>query len=139
MTSKRETILAAITTLLETIPGTGGVFRAKQPPIVRDDNPIIVFDWSGEIPNETVIPFMDWQLSVRIEIVARGIIPDQVADPIINLVYAALMSNPTISGNAMDTFPVQVGNNPVEVDNGGTVIIMDFRIKHRTAYADMTA
>jgi hypothetical protein len=79
MTTKRETILAAIRTALT---GTTGVntriYRSRVEPLARQESPAIVVEpVSDSAEQNTALPTLDWSLTVRVAIIVRGDIPDQ--------------------------------------------------------------
>jgi hypothetical protein len=77
MTTKRETILAAIRTALT---GTTGVstriYRSRVEPLARQESPAIVVEpVSDSAEQNTALPTLDWSLTVRVAIIVRGDIP----------------------------------------------------------------
>ena len=110
MTTKRETILAAIRTALT---GTTGVstriYRSMVEPLTRQESPAIVVEpVSDSAEQNTALPTLDWSLTVRVAIIVRGDIPDQVADPIIESAHAKIMADLSLGGYAIDVQPISV-------------------------------
>jgi hypothetical protein len=140
MTTKRETILAAVRTALT---GTTGVstriYRSRVEPMARAESPAIVIEPVNDTAEQnTSLPMLDWSLTVRISVIVRGAIPDQLADPIVQDMHAKLMADLTLGGVAMDIRPQSVNFELVEADQPAGVISCDYLIRYRTANANLT-
>jgi hypothetical protein len=77
MTTKRESILAAIRTALT---GTTGVstriYRSRVEPLTRGESPAIVVEpVSDTAEQNTALPTLDWNLTVRVAVIVRGPCP----------------------------------------------------------------
>ena len=141
MTTKRESILAAIATALV---GTTGVstriYRSRVEPITRGESPAIVIEpISDSAQQNTALPTLDWSLVVRIAVIVRGNIPDQLADPTIESLHAKMMADLTLGGYAIDVQPQSVSFELVEADQPAGVIACDFLIRYRTEVASLSA
>lgn len=139
MTTKRETILAAVRTALT---GTTGVstriYRSRVEPLARAESPAIVVEpVSDTAEQNTSLPTLDWSLTVRVAVIVRGSIPDQIADPIVESLHSKLMADLTLGGAAMDVRPVSVSFEMVEADQPAGVISCDYLIRYRTANANL--
>jgi len=109
MTTHRESILARIRSNLT---GTTGVstriYRSRVEPLARGELPAIVVEPISDTCQQlTSAPTLDWTLTVRVAVIVRGNIPDQVADPII------------------------------EADQPSGVITCDYVVKYRTRVANL--
>lgn len=140
MTTKRETILVAIRTALT---GTTGVstriYRSRVEPLARDELPAIVIEPVSDNPEQnTSLPTIDWTLTVRIAVIVRGDIPDQVADATVQSLHAKVMADLTLGGNAYDVQPVSVSFDIVEADQPSGVISCDYAVKYRTRIANLS-
>lgn len=140
MATKRETILAAIRTALT---GTTGVstriYRSRVEPLARGELPAIVIEPVGDNAEQnTSLPTLDWTLTVRISVIVRGDIPDQVADATVQDMHAKLMADLTLGGNAYDVQPVSVSFDLVEADQPSGVIGCDYAVRYRTRVADLS-
>lgn len=141
MTTKRESILAAIATALV---GTTGVstriYRSRVEPIARGESPAIVIEpISDSAQQNTALPTLDWSLVVRIAVIVRGNIPDQLADPTVESLHAKMMADLTLGGYAIDVQPQSVSFELVEADQPAGVIACDFLIRYRTEVASLSA
>ena len=140
MTTKRESILAAIATALV---GTTGVstriYRSRVEPITRGESPAIVIEpISDSAQQNTALPTLDWSLVVRIAVIVRGNIPDQLADPTVESLHTKMMADLTLGGYAIDVQPQSVGFELVEADQPAGVIACDFLIRYRTDVANLS-
>jgi hypothetical protein len=140
MATKRETILAAIRTALT---GTTGVstriYRSRVEPLARGEMPAIVIEPVGDNAEQnTSLPTLDWTLTVRISVIVRGDVPDQVADATVQDMHAKLMADLTLGGNAYDVQPVSVSFDLVEADQPSGVIGCDYAVRYRTRVADLS-
>ena len=141
MTTKRETILAAVRTALT---GTSGVstriYRSRVEPLARGETPAIVVEpVQDQADQNTSLPRLDWSMTVRVAIIVRGAIPDQVADPIIEDMHSRLMADLTLGGYAIDIQPQTVSFDLSEADQPSGVIACDYLIRYRTSVANLAS
>jgi len=141
MTTKRETILAAVRTALT---GTSGVstriYRSRVEPLARGETPAIVVEpVQDQADQNTSLPRLDWSMTVRVAIIVRGAIPDQVADPIIEDMHSKLMADLTLGGYAIDIQPQTVTFDLSEADQPSGVIACDYLIRYRTSVANLSS
>jgi len=139
MTTRRETILAAIAS---TLAGTTGVstriYRSRVEPLTRGESPALVIEPVNDTAEQnTSLPTLDWSLTVRIAVIVRGNIPDQLADPTVESLHSKLMADLTLGGVAMDIRPQAVNFEMVEADQPAGVISCDYLIRYRTANANL--
>jgi hypothetical protein len=139
MTTRRETILAAVRTALT---GTTGVstriYRSRVEPMARAESPAIVVEpVSDTAEQNTSLPTLDWSLTVRVAVIVRGAIPDQVADPIVESLHSRLMADLTLGGYAIDIQPQSVNFEMVEADQPAGVISCDYLIRYRTSVTNL--
>lgn len=139
MTTRRETILTAVRTALTNTTGVGTrIYRSRVEPMARAESPAIVVEpVSDQAEQNTSLPTLDWSLTVRISVIVRGAIPDQVADPIVESLHSKVMADLTLGGVAMDVRPVNVNFELVEADQPAGVISCDYLIRYRTANANL--
>ena len=139
MTTKRETILAAVRTALT---GTTGVstriYRSRVEPMARAESPAIVIEPVNDTAQQnTSLPTLDWSLTVRVSVIVRGSIPDQLADPIVESLHAKLMADLTLGGVAIDVQPQAVTFELVEADQPAGVISCEYLIRYRTSVTNL--
>lgn len=139
MTTRREDILAEIRTALT---GTTGVstriYRSRVEPLTRGESPAIVVEPINDSAVQTTsLPKLDWSLTVRVAVIVRGDVPDQVADPIVEDMHSKLMADLTLDGNAIDIQPVGVNFELLEADQPAGVISCDYLVRYRTSLTNL--
>jgi hypothetical protein len=139
MTTRRETILAAVAS---TLAGTTGVstriYRSRVEPLTRGESPALVIEPISDTAEQlTSLPMLDWSLTVRIAVIVRGNIPDQLADPTVESLHSKLMADLTLGGYAIDIQPQSVNFEMVEADQPAGVITCDYLIRYRTTVANL--
>ena len=139
MTTRRETILAAVRTALTNTAQVGTrIYRSRVEPMARAESPAIVVEpVSDTAEQNTSLPTLDWSLTVRIAVIVRGAIPDQLADPIVEDLHSKLMADLTLGGVAMDIRPQAVNFELVEADQPAGVISCDYLIRYRTSVTNL--
>lgn len=139
MTTRRETILAAVRTALTNTTGVSTrIYRSRVEPMARAESPAIVIEPVNDTAEQnTSLPTLDWSLTVRIAVIVRGAIPDQLADPIVESLHSKIMADLTLGGVAMDVRPVAVNFEMVEADQPAGVVSCDYLIRYRTANANL--
>ena len=140
MTTRREQILSAITTALAGTTGVGSrIYRSRVEAFSRGESPAISLEPINDTPaTNTSLPTLDWSLTVRIAVIVRGAIPDQLADPIVESLHALVMADLTLGGYAMDIIPSSVDFQLIEADQPAGVVLCDYVIRYRTSLADLT-
>ena len=139
MTTRRETILAAVRTALTNTTNVGTrIYRSRVEPMARAESPAIVVEPVSDTAEQiTSLPTLDWSLTVRVAVIVRGAIPDQVADPIIESLHSKLMADLTLGGYAIDIQPQSVNFEMVEADQPAGVISCDYLIRYRTSVTNL--
>ena len=140
MSSKRENILTAVRTALTGTTGVGNrIYRSRVEPMARAESPAIVVEPVNDTAQEnTSLPTIDWSLTVRIAVVVRGVIPDQIADPIVADMHSRLMADLTLGGYAIDIQPISVQFDMVEADQPAGVVSCNYLIRYRTSVSNLT-
>ena len=140
MTTKRETIPAAIrTALIGTTGVSTRIYRSRVEPLARGESPAIVVEpVSDTAAQNTALPTLDWSLTVRVAIIVRGDIPDQLADPIVASAHSKIMADLTLGGYAIDVQPQSVSFDLMEADQPAGVIMMDYLVRYRTSVTDLS-
>lgn len=139
MTTRRETIMAAVAGALAGTAQVGSrIYRSRVEPITRGESPAIVVEPLTDVADNGVVPKLDWQLTVRIAVIVRGAVPDQLADPIVDDVHKKLLSNATLLGLVVEIVPLRVTFDSMEADQPAGVVMMDYSIRYRTQAADLS-
>ena len=140
MTTKREQILARLlTTLANTTGVSTRIYRSRVVPLSRAESPAIVLEpVSDTVEQNTSLPTLDHTLTVKISVIARGDIPDNVADPIVESLHAKIMSDLTVNNLAIDVQPSDTSFELLDADQPGGVISCDYLVRYRTEIDDLT-
>lgn len=141
MASKRETILAAVRTALTGTTGVSNrIYRSRVEPVSRAESPALVVEpLSDTAAQNTALPTLDWSMIVRITVIVRGAVPDQLADPIIQSLHGRLMADLTLGGYAIDVQPIGVTFNFTEADGAAGEIQCDYRVLYRTSVTNLAS
>ncbi len=139
MTTRRETILTAVRSALTNTAGVGTrIYRSRVEPLARAESPAIVVEPVNDTADNGVVPKLDWQLTVRIAVIVRGNVPDQIADPIVEDVHKRLLSDATLTGMVVEIVPVSVTFDNMDADQPAGVVMMDYSIRYRTQAGDLS-
>ena len=141
MTTRREQIIAAITTALAGTTGVGSrIYRSRVEAFSRGESPAISLEPINDTPaTNTSLPTLDWSLTVRIAVIVRGAIPDQLADPIVESLHSLVMADLSLGGLAMDIIPASVDWQLIEADQPAGVVLCDYDIRYRTSVGSLAA
>lgn len=139
MTTRRETILTAIRTQLTGTTGVGTrIYRSRMEPMARQESPAIVIEPINDTAQQnTALPTLDWSLTVRVAVIVRGNVPDQMADPIMEDLHSKLMADLTLGGYAIDIQPQSVSFEMVDADQPAGVISCDYLVRYRTSVTNL--
>ena len=141
MATRRESILAAIRTALTGTAQVGTrIYRSRVEPMARAESPAIVVEpVNDNAEQNTSLPRLDWTLNVRVAIIVRGNIPDQIADPIVESMHSKIMADLTLGGLSMDIRPLSVSFDLVEADQPAGVIACDYAVRYRTSVSNLSS
>lgn len=133
MSSKREQILAALAAKLTATPAIATtVERSRVAAFTRADGLCVWVEPVQDNASQIVIPLLDWEMIVRVGIVARGAVPDQVADPVVSAVHARIMADLTLAGLCYDIQPRSTVWQLLDADNAAVVVTSEFAVLYRT-------
>ena len=140
MSTKREQVLTAIRTALTGTTGVGTrIYRSRVEPLARQESPAIVVEpVSDTAAQNTALPTLDWSLTVRVAIIVRGNVPDQLADPIVASAHGKIMADLTLGGVAIDVQPQSVSFDLIEADQPAGVIALEYLVRYRTSVTDLS-
>ena len=137
--TRREQILARITANLAGTAGVGTrIYRSRIEPFARAEAPALVLEFVNETATENQVPFLDWTMMVRVMVIARGNVPDQLADPTVQDIHSRLSADISLGGLAYDIIPASTSFDLVESDQPTGVISMMYRVRYRTKLTDLT-
>ena len=141
MTTRREQILSAITTALAGTTGVGSrIYRSRVEAFSRGESPAISLEPINDTPDTpTSLPTVDRSLALRITVVVRGAIPDQLADPIVESLHALVMADLSLGGLAMDIIPGSTDWQLIEADTPAGVVLCEYVVRYRTSVGSLSA
>jgi hypothetical protein len=139
MTTKRESILTAITTALAGTVNVGTrIYRSRVVPLSRGESPAIVVEPVTDSASNEVLPKLDWTMNVLIAVIVRGNPADQLADPIVEDIHARLIANQPLQALVTGLVPTRVAFDILEADQDAGVISLEYEVRYRTAYASLS-
>ena len=78
-------------------------------------------------------------MRVRVSVIVRGDVPDQIADAVIEDMHARMVRDLTVGGYAIDVQPDEVSFNLVDADQPAGVIFNDYIVQYRTSVASLSS
>ena len=141
MTTKRETILARITTVLAGTTGVSDrIFRSRTTAFTRTETPSIVIEPQNDsVEQNTSLPTLHHTLSVTISVIVRSATPHQTADPVVENMHSRLMADLTLNGNAIDIQPANTTFEFIDADQAAVVVGCNYDIIYRTNIDDLSS
>lgn len=136
----REQILAAIQTALAGTEGVDArIYRSRPEALSRAESPALLIEPVSNVPvGQYSVGPVDNVFSVRISVVARGGVPDQLADPVIASLHSKIMADTSLGGVAIDVEPGPTNYVIDDSDQPAAVISCLFNVRHRTSLTDLT-
>ncbi len=136
--TRRELILARIKTNLDPISGAT-VYRSRVEPLARGEVPAVIVEPVSDQPSEQFSSTLQWTLRVRVTVLVRANIPDDVSDTYSQQVHSLIMADTSVNGYALDIDPDRVEFSLYEADVPLGVISMDYLIKYRSNRVNLTS
>lgn len=139
MTTKREAILSAVQAALAGTTGVGTrIYRSRVEPLARAESSALIVEPINDIPTQnTSLPTLDHVLNLRVVVIVRANVPDQVADPTIESLHGKLMADLTLGGLCIDVQPGPTEFTLEQADVPVGVIFCNFRVLYRTSVSDL--
>jgi len=140
MTTKREQILDQIKSVLTSTAGVSSrVYRSRVVPLSRGESPALVIEPVSDSSQANLsLPKLDWSLNVRVAVIVRGDVPDEVADPIVESLHSKITADLTLGGYAIDVQSVGVDFALMDADQPAGVISCNYLVRYRTEMNDLT-
>jgi len=133
--SIRNRIITQMVTVISsatTSTVAGRVFRSRAQAMNRDESPAVYVRPISDQNRSIVVPFSERDLFVECVIVVRSSdTPDISADPIAVQIHAALFADTTLGGRSLDIEESDTSFDSEDVDNGGGITRLRFRIYYR--------
>lgn len=137
--SIRERIIAAAAAAIDAATTTT-VYRSRAEALTRRQSPAIVVEPGLDTLDRAVSSCkLDWSLTLVAAVYSVGSIPDQVADPVIQKIHTALMTDRSLGGIAYDCWPIDVDPQMDAGDPPSMWTVCRFTVRYRTSIADLTA
>lgn len=136
--TRRELILAQIKTNLDAATGVT-VYRSRVEPLARGEVPAIIVEPVSDQPTENFYNKLQWNLRVRVSVLVRGDLPDDISDTYTQQVHNLIMTDTSINGYALDVDPDRVDFNLYEADVPLGIVSMDYVVKYRSDRIDLTS
>jgi hypothetical protein len=137
--SKREAIMKRVATNLAAVPGVTGVFRSEAQAMDRENSPCLLLRWVSEDATPQTVLAMERTLSVEVDVIVRGDVPDALADPIAQAVHASISADPQMGGLAIDTTMGGARFDYTSADETAGKLTQEYLVVFRHSFADMTA
>lgn len=140
MTSIREGILTYVASALAATSGVSGrVYRSREEAVSRGESPALLIKQGESKGDYSNYDFIDWATLFSVGVITRGATPDQLADPIINSIYAILMADRTLGGRVFDIIPQGIVPHVIEGDKPAGVTEVVFKVTYRTTSGSLEA
>jgi hypothetical protein len=130
--SAREQILQAMTALADTVPGVV-VYRSREAALSRAEGTAILVRPEEETVVSEMTGFTKRDLAVGVTIIARGQIPDQVADAAIVAMHAAVAANQTLGGLCARIIEEATKWDFEVADQNAVAAVVTYRIRYLTS------
>jgi hypothetical protein len=135
----REDILLAMLAAAASAPSLGGrIFRSRTAALLVDQSPSAVI----RPADESVAPLNELaqrDFRVQVMIIARGAIPDQLADTAIGQVHALLCADPSFGGRAAQLFEESSRWTYAAADQDACELDVRYRVRLYTPENSLTA
>jgi hypothetical protein len=141
MSTKRETLLAAVKSSLTGVTGVqdANVFRSRTAAFGKQAVPAIVIEPLSDRAQRPAIGRLQWEMVFQVFVIVRDDDPDQTADEIINSIHAKIMGSASIDSQVVDLLPVSTDWQLVDADTPLGVITMQFQATYQTAANDLSS
>jgi hypothetical protein len=131
MASRREQIMEAIRVKLATISGIT-TYRSRLTALSRAESPAIVVRWEKDDVVKRNNDLSEHELIVVVDVIARGAIPDSIADQYCVSAHAKIMEDENVGGALFITHLGDVCEMPQDTDLDAVVVPMRYLISYRT-------
>jgi hypothetical protein len=129
--SRREQIMEAIRAKLATLSGIT-VYRSRLTALSRAESPAIVLRWEKDDVVKRNNDLSEHELVVVADVIARGAVPDSIADPYCVSTHAKIMEDENVGGALSLRHLGDVCEMPQDTDLDAVVIPMRYLISYRT-------
>ena len=128
-----------LTVLANTTGVSTRIYRSRTVPLTRGESPALVLEpVSDTVEQNTSLPTLDHSLTVRISVIVRGDVPDNVADATVESLHSKIMADLTVNSLAIDVQPSDTSFELLDADQPGGVIGVEYIVRYRTEIDDLT-
>jgi hypothetical protein len=138
MNTAREAMLNALQSLCAPLV-LGGVYRSREAALARAEGPAIVIRPDNEAVEFKAGVLAMRDLTVTMEVIARGQVPDQIADPIVAAMHAKVMADPTLGGRVARTIEDGTKWEFEEADMNAVSVQVRYKLRYLTAANSLAA
>ena|SRR3972149_3739052 len=132
--SPRETIMQFLKAELDGIGAGVDVYRSRLVPVTRTANKALLLYWSrDQIIEATVGNTLIRQLTVHTDIIARGALPDSLADATVVAAHAIVMADPTCNGASGDIEEIDMRAELESADQDAAIVRRAYVVKYVSA------
>lgn len=144
MTSRAESITAAIATMLTTptmssVPSSR-VFRDPDQAFNSDAFPLVLVETGDEVaPERVLIPVLDREIAVHVTVVAAGDPPNAAADAALVESFNRIVADRTLGGIALDILEGETTRQSVGMADHAIAVRKTYRVQYRTSQDSLEA
>lgn len=129
--SIRDQILDFVTALGDAIPGAAA-YRSREAAFARDEGPAILVRWADDQAETKMDGLTVRDLAMTVTFIARGAIPDQVADPIMVAMHAAIYADQTLGGLCRRVIEGETKPDFEVADQNAVAIVVAYKVRYLT-------
>jgi hypothetical protein len=132
-----ESILAAVATLLATVPDAT-FYRSRESAVSRTEGITINLLPKEEKSEKRTGMLELCNFTFQVQVIARDVVPDQAADPIIQACHKKLMSDPTLGGRCSQLIREERQWSFAEADINGVLASVQYIARYQVRIDDMS-
>jgi hypothetical protein len=130
--TKREAILQAFVATCEAAGTDAAVYRSRSDAIQRSEGHAIIVRPLEESIEKKSADFTMRDLTVELEVMTRGQVPDQDADPIVAAIHAAVTADLTLGGLVAQVIEDGTSWDFETADMDAVSVQMRYRVRYAT-------
>jgi hypothetical protein len=128
-----ESILEYLATRLSAVSGAS-FYRSREEAIAKAEG-VAGLLFPGDETSDYLGSFAKRTVKINVSVIARGQIPDQVADPVRVAAFAAIMADRTLGGLCANIFDEETRWELAEADQNAVEVTTMFRVIYMTPIA----
>lgn len=135
----RSGILLALKTLIEAANVGAVVYRSREAALARAEGPAICIRPEDEPVVKQTQNLAIRDLTVCISVIARGQVPDEIADPIIAAMHAAICADQTVGGRVARIIENGTKWDFEQADQNACIAEVRYTLRYMTNVATLSA